>query len=32
MAGEQEHRLRSLIAGNQLDAAIDDELDQWLKK
>src|SRR5690242_6888568 len=30
MAGEQEHRLRSLIAGNKLDQAIDDELDQWL--
>ena len=30
MAGDQEHRLRSLIAGNRLDEAIDDELDQWL--
>ena len=29
MAGNQEVRLRHLIAGAQLDAAIDAELDQW---
>ena len=29
MTGNQEQRLRHLIAGAQLDAAIDAELDQW---
>jgi len=29
MAGNQEVRLRSLIAGAQLEATIDGELDQW---